>query len=145
MPSLPGLALAWFLGGKEPFMDETWDLWMPDVGATGLSFARTRVDGDAVRGRLLVHAAPQKLEVTIRGEDGSVLASGQGLERGAPGPMSFLVRDGDQVRLEDGWPTDADLGRLVILPGGEAGVLTQWWHADDQSEWRWLVEFANHV
>lgn len=46
---------------------------------------------------------------------------------------------------EDGWPTDADLGRLVILPGGEAGILQAWWNADDRSEWRWSVEFYNHT
>jgi hypothetical protein len=126
-------------------MDETWDLWIRDVGATGLSFARTKVDSAAAGDRVLVHAAPQQLEVTVRAEDGSVTASGRDLERGEPGPMTYLVRDGDTVRLEDGWPGDEDLGRLVILPGGEAGVLTQWWHADDRSEWRWQVEFANHV
>jgi hypothetical protein len=46
--------------------------------------------------------------------------------------------------LEDGWPSQEDLGRLVILPGGEAGILKAWWHAEDQSEWRWQVEFYNH-
>ena len=126
-------------------MDETWDLWIPNVGATGLSFARTVVDGTAARDGVLVHAAPPKLEVTVRGEDGAVVATGTDLQRGAPGPMTYLVRSGDQVRLEDGWPTEEDLGRLVILPGGEAGVLVQWWHADDRSEWRWQVEFTNHV
>ena len=126
-------------------MDETWDLWIPEVGATGLSFARTLVDAAAAGDRLLVHAAPRKLDVTVRGEDGGVTATGRSLERGAPGPMVFLVRDGEQVRLEDGWPTDDDLGRLVILPGGETGVLTQWWHAEDRSGWRWQVEFSNHT
>jgi hypothetical protein len=126
-------------------MNETWDLWIRNVGATGLSFARTMVDAGAAGDRLLVHAAPQQLEVTVRDEAGTVVARGTELERGAPGPMSYLVRDGDAVVLEDGWPTDADLGRLVILPGGETGVLRQWWHADDKSEWRWQVEFSNHV
>ena len=126
-------------------MDETWDLWMPDVGATGLSFARTVVDGTAAGDRVLVHAAPPKLEVTVRGEDGAVVATGTDLQRGAPGPMTYLVRSGHQVRLEDGWPTDGDLGRLVILPGVETGVLVQWWHSDDKSEWRWQVEFSNHI
>jgi hypothetical protein len=126
-------------------MDETWDLWIPDVGATGLSFARTVVDVNAARERVLVHAAPPKLEVTVRDEDGTVVAAGTDLQRGAPGPMTYLVRFGDQVRLEDGWPTDGDLGRLVILPGGETGVLVQWWHVDDKSEWRWQLEFSNHI
>ena len=47
--------------------------------------------------------------------------------------MSYLVRDGDRITLEDGWPTDDDLGRLARLPGGEAGTLRTWWHADDHS------------
>ena len=126
-------------------MDETWDLWIPDVGATGLSFARTLVDRTAARDRVLVHAAPPKLEVTVRGEDGAVVATGTDLQRGAPGPMTYLLRSGDRVRLGDGWPTDRDLGRLVILPGGETGVLVQWWHADDRCEWRWQMEFTNHI
>jgi len=48
------------------------------------------------------------------------------------------------VTLTDGWPDDSDLGRIVLLPGGEAGVLTAWWHADDRSEWRWSIELYNH-
>ncbi len=126
-------------------MDEIWDLWIPNVGATGLSFARTKVDAEAAGDRVLVHAAPQILDVTIRKDDGTVVASGEGLERREPGPMTFLIRDKGEVRLEDGWPSDADLGRLVILPGGEAGELRTWWHAEDRSEWRWQVTFANHA
>ena len=36
-------------------------------------------------------------------------------------------------------------GALVILPGGEVGTLVAWWNAADGSEWRWRVEFYNHV
>ncbi|HYT26235.1 MAG TPA: hypothetical protein VEP73_07115 [Actinomycetota bacterium] len=126
-------------------MLEEWDLWFPGAAATGISFARSRVEAGAAGDRLLVHAAPPKLAVTVRAEDGQVLAEGHDLERGEPGPMSYLVRQGDAIRLEDGWPTQDDLGRLVILPGGEAGVLTGWWHADDRSEWRWQIELYNHV
>ena len=54
-------------------------------------------------------------------------------------------RRGDQVERQDRWPTEADLGALVILPGGEVGRLMAWWNADDGSEWRWQVEFYNHV
>ena len=124
-------------------MAQVWDLWFPSAGSTGLSFARATVDGDTVRGRLLVHAAPPALQVVVRAEDGAVLARGTNLERGAEGPMCWLVVDGDRVRLEDGWPGPDDLGRLVLLPGGEAGILTAWEHADDRSWWRWSVEFAN--
>lgn len=123
--------------------DQTWDLWFPQSGATGMSFARTVVDRDEVGGRLLVHAAPPVLDVTVRDQDGGVVARGEQLERGESGPMCFLVVRGDRVELEDGWPTDDDLGRLVVLPGGEAGVLRAWWNAEDRSAWRWQVEFAN--
>ena len=126
-------------------MLEHWDLWFPAAGATGLSFARCRVDSEAAGDRVLVHAAPPKLSVTVRDQAGKVLAEGTGLERGQPGPMSYLVRDGEAIRLEDGWPGEEDLGRLVILPGGEAGILKTWWHAEDRSEWRWQIEFYNHV
>jgi hypothetical protein len=126
-------------------MLEQWDLWFPAVGATGLSFARSEVDAEAAGDRVLVHAAPPKLDVTVRDVTGKVIAEGRGLERSQPGPMSFLVRENDAIRLEDGWPSQEDVGRLVILPGGEAGILMAWWHAEDQSEWRWQVELYNHV
>jgi hypothetical protein len=126
-------------------MLEHWDLWFPAAAATGLSFARSKVDSEAAGDRLLVHAAPPGLDVTVRDAAGAVVAEGRGLERGQPGPMSYLVRDRDTIRLEDGWPGQDDLGLLVILPGGEAGILTAWWHADDRSEWRWQIELYNHV
>ena len=126
-------------------MDEVWDLWIPQVGATGVSFARSRVDAAAAGERLLVHAAPPRLDVTVRGTDGSIRAEGTGLARGQPGPMSFLVRRDGRITLEDGWPAAEHLGMVVILPGGEAGVLREWWHAEDRSAWRWSVEFANRI
>ena len=124
---------------------ETWDLWLPGPGATGLPFARSRVNANDVRDRVLVHAAPPKLQVTVRDAAGNVVASGDGLERHQPGPMSFLVRHGATITLEDGWPTEQDIGRVVILPGGEAGILKTWWNADDRKEWRWDVEFYNQI
>ena len=123
-------------------MTETWDLWFPGAGATGLSFARTAVDASAAGDRVLVHAAPPKLEVVVRDESGAVTAQGS-VERGEEGPMSWLVRNGSSIRLEDGWPSEADVGRLVILPGGESGVLRAWEHADDKSWWRWNLELYN--
>jgi hypothetical protein len=126
-------------------VEQTWDLWFPDAGATGVPFARTVVDSAVAGDRVLVHAAPPALEVTVRDATGAVVARGERLERGAPGPMCALVLRGDRVELEDGWPTDADLGRLVLLPGGETGVLRSWWHSDDRTAWRWTVEFANSV
>ena len=123
---------------------EVWDLWYPGPGVSGLPFARSRINGRDVKGRLLVHAAPTELNVAVRDMDGALLAEGRGLKRGQPGPMSYLVLDGCQIRLEDGWPSDEDLGRVVLLPGGEAGILKAWWHADDKMQWRWQIEFYNH-
>ena len=125
--------------------NETWDLWFPSAGATGVSFARARVDGDVAGDRVMIHAAPPALTVQVRSDEGRRIASGEDLERGAPGPITFLVREGDRIRLEDGWPTDEDLGRVVILPGGEAGILQAWWHAQDRRSWRWQVEFSNSL
>jgi hypothetical protein len=48
------------------------------------------------------------------------------------------------MQREDRWPTEADLGSLVILPGGEVGTLVEWWNAPEGNEWRWRVEFYNH-
>jgi hypothetical protein len=124
---------------------ETWDLWLPGPGATGLPFARSRVNPKDAQDRVLVHAAPQKLNVTVRDSEGNVVARGDGLERHQPGPMSYLVRRGAAITLEDGWPTDADIGRLVLLPGGEAGILKAWWNAPDRKEWRWQLEFYNQI
>ena len=122
---------------------ETWDLWFPGPGASGLPFARSRVNANDVRDRVLVHAAPQKLQVRVLDAAGNLVARGDGLERHQPGPMSYLVRRGNIITLEDGWPTEQDIGRVVILPGGEEGILKSWWNADDRREWRWQVEFYN--
>lgn len=126
-------------------MDETWDLTYPEAGSTGLPFARARVSADQVVDTVLVHAAPPVLDVVVRDEEGKVVAEGRGLRRDAPGPMVFLVRRGDSVTLRDGWPSESDTGTVVLLPGGEAGVLTKWWHAEDRSSWRWQLELSNHV
>ena len=41
---------------------QIWDLWIPDVAAQGVSFARGRLNAAQV---LLVHAAPEKLTVEV--------------------------------------------------------------------------------
>lgn len=124
---------------------ETWDLWFPQAGSTGISFARASVDGDVAGERVLVHAAPPVLAVQVRDEDGVLIAEGTKLERREPGPISALIRSGGSITLKDTWPDADDIGRLVILPGGEAGRLRQWWNAPDHTEWRWQVEFYNHT
>jgi hypothetical protein len=120
---------------------EIWDLWFPDAAAQGLPFARGRLDHTDV---LLVHAAPESLRVEVRDDAGHPLAGGDGLKRTGDRPIARLRRDGDRITREDLWPEDEDIGRPVILPGGETGILKAWWNAPDGSEWRWQVEFYNH-
>jgi hypothetical protein len=120
---------------------QTWELWYPAAAATGLEFARGRLDATEV---LWVHAAPDRLAVTVREGDDRVIARGEPLERqGRYLPMTRLSLNGAEVRREDRWPTADDLGSLVILPGGEVGTLIEWWNAEDGNSWRWRVEFAN--
>src|SRR5262249_25666469 len=122
---------------------ETWDLWFPEAGATGLPIARGRLNQTDV---LWAHAVPASLDVTVRDAHERVIASGRGLQRtGKRLPLTRLARRGDTVVREDRWPTPADLGAPVILPGGEVGILQAWWNAADGSEWRWQVEFYNHA
>jgi hypothetical protein len=120
---------------------QTWELWYPAAAATGMEFARGRIDPTDV---LWVHAAPDRLAVTVREGDDRVIGRGEPLKReGTYLPMTRLTLEGDVVRREDRWPTEDDLSALVILPGGEVGVLTAWWNAPDGSAWRWSVEFSN--
>lgn len=121
---------------------QTWELWYPNAAATGMLFARTRIDPTEV---LWVHAVPPTLAVTVRNAAGEPIAHGEPLEREGPQlPMTRLSLVGAEVRREDRWPKDADLGALVLLPGGEAGVLVSWWNSTEGDEWRWRVEFYNH-
>ncbi len=119
----------------------TWEIWYPGAGATGIQIARARIDPTDV---VWVHAVARKVAVTVRQGDDHVVARGETLTReGSYLPMTRFTIAGEQVAREDRWPTDADLGSVVILPGGEAGILTAWWNAEDGSAWRWSVEFSN--
>ena len=120
---------------------QIWDLWIADVGATGISFARGRLDPTDV---LLVHAAPQKLNVEVRNSEGMVIARGENLSRTADTPMARLHRQGDKITREDIWPTGADYGTRVIVAGGEVGTLQKWWNDAERQQWRWSLEFYNH-
>jgi hypothetical protein len=122
-------------------VNQTWELYYPEAAATGIELARARIAPTDI---VWVHAAPPVLAVTVRGGDDRVIARGEPLARVGPYvPMTRLARRGDAIVREDRWPTDADLGAVVILPGGEAGILRGWWNEKDGSEWRWTVEFAN--
>lgn len=120
---------------------QIWDLWYPQAGATGVPFARGRLDQTSI---LLVHAPPPMLTVEVRSNSGERLAYAQDLAQTAERPMARLTVQGGSITREDLWPTQKDIGRLVILPGGEVGRLISWWNAEDESEWRWQVEFYNH-
>lgn len=119
---------------------ETWELWYPAAAADGLPFARGKLDPTDV---LLVHSAPETLRVEVRDADGNPLALADGIARTADRPMARLTRRGDAIERVDTWPDTSDIGRPVILPGGEVGILKEWWNAEDGSEWRWSVEFYN--
>ena len=119
-----------------------WTIWYPKAAATGLLLGRGKLDATDT---LLVHAAPETLTVEVSDSQGQRVAFGQDLSRTLESPMCRLRRVDGQVVREDVWPAQADLGALVLLPGGEVGVLKQWWHAPDQHAWRWQVEFSNHA
>lgn len=120
---------------------EIWEVWYPNAAADGLLLARGKLDPTSV---LWLHAAPDTLRAEVRTMDGTRRAFGDQLTATGDFPMTRLsVHDGS-IRREDRWPTEDDLGALVLLPGGEVGRLTAWWNADDGQEWRWSVEFYNH-
>lgn len=120
---------------------QIWDLWYSKAAATGMSFARGRMDATNV---LLVHAPPPVLTVEVRSEDGQRLAYATDLKQTADRPMARLRWQDDRITREDVWPDQTDIGQVVILPGGEVGKLVSWWNAENGSEWRWQVEFYNH-
>lgn len=119
----------------------TWELWYPGAGATGIPIARARIDPAEV---VWAHSLPREVAVTVRQGDDRVVARGEDLARaGGYVPMTRLAIDGEAISREDRWPIESDLGAVVILPGGEAGILKAWWNAEDGSAWRWSVEFSN--
>jgi hypothetical protein len=120
---------------------QIWDLWYPQAAATGIPFGRGRLEETNV---LLIHAPPPVLTVEVRSDDGKRIAYAQDLPQTADLPMARLTLQAARITRADLWPTQDDIGRLVILPGGEVGKLLGWWNAEDGSEWRWQVEFYNH-
>ncbi|HLH62390.1 MAG TPA: hypothetical protein VKV20_11960 [Ktedonobacteraceae bacterium] len=118
-----------------------WDLWIAGVGATGISFARGRMDPT---GTIIVHATPEKLDVEVRDTGGKVIARGENLTRTADTPMARLRIEGNKITREDIWPAESDYGTPVIVAGGEVGKLRLWWNDAEHQEWRWSLEFYNH-
>jgi hypothetical protein len=129
-------------GPGPPAADTIWDLRNPDGGSQGLEFARARMGDHRL---VLVHAAPSRLNVVVRNLNEHLLAMGTDLHAPEQTPMSRLRLDDLRVVRENVWPGERDLGLPVILPGGEVGILTAWWHAEDHSAWRWSIELSNSV
>ena len=121
---------------------ETWELWYPNAAAQGMLFGRSRIEH---REMVLVHAAPEVLRVEVRDDAGSLLAFADQLARAIDKriPMTRLRRIDGRITRSDEWPSPADQGAIVLLAGGEAGVLRTWWSAPDEQEWRWTLEFYN--
>jgi hypothetical protein len=118
-----------------------WDLRNPDGGSVGLDFARGR---SAPTDVMLAHALPEWIDVEVRDQDGTLVARAPGLHDDRRStPMSRLTLAEGGIRRENIWPGEEDIGRPVILPGGEIGILQSWWNADDESEWRWVIELHN--
>lgn len=119
-----------------------WAIRNPDGGATGLEVARARIDP---HDDVLAHALPERVDIEVTDAEGVMVARGRGLPGIVRSPIARLsIREGT-VQRENVWPDASDLGKPVILPGGEAGILTTWWHAEDRSAWRWTLELSNQV
>ena len=113
---------------------QIWDLWIADVGAVGVSFARGRLNPTDV---LLAHAAPGQLNIEVAAMMAWCWREAMTCcARPAPPSRGCAVR-ATSITREDIWPTEADYGTPVILPGGEVGILQHWWNAPDHQEWRW--------
>lgn len=120
-----------------------WSLRYPFAAATGIEFARGRLDPTPV---LLAHAAPEALTVEVYENGSRLVAIGQDLVRkGASSPITKLTMDGERITRDDIWPVEDDIGLPVILPGGEVGILIAWSNPPDQTSWEWSVRFSNHL
>lgn len=121
---------------------EYWEVWYPKAAATGLLIGRGLIDPAE---KVILHAAPEFLTVEVRDQNGKRIAYGKDLEHTADTPMTLLRKEGEEIVRDDFWPSDVDIGTLVLLPGGEVGELLAWWNSEDRKEWRWRVEFYNTI
>jgi hypothetical protein len=121
-----------------------WQLRSVEGGSAGLEFARSAIDPSRT---VLVHAAPSRLDVEVLANGEQLIAIGRDLraDEGGDTPMTRLVIDGTRVLRSQLWPDDEDLGSVVLLPGGEAGVLQSWSTDADRSSWTWSLELRGRA
>ena len=124
-------------------MNWLWSLRSRDGGMNGLEFARCLTAGDL--NRVLIHAAPARLELEVRTDDGQLVGKAELDREGDYTPITFVTLSDGGATRDDLWPTEDHLGLPVLLPGGEVGVLTAWRSDDDHTWWQWSVEFSNHT
>src|SRR5687767_11855124 len=94
-----------------------WSVWYPKAAATGMLLLRAQIDPTDT---VLVHAVPDYVTVEVTDASGNRLAFAQDLPKTLESPMCRLHRDGSRITREDLWPTSAEIGTVVLLPGGEA-------------------------
>lgn len=121
-----------------------WQLRSVEGGSAGSGSARSIDPSPTV----LVHAAPTRLDVEVLANGERLIATGRDLRPGDEDddtPMTRLVIDGTRVVRSQLWPDDGDLGGVVLLPGGEAGVLRSWATDPDRSSWTWSLELRGRA
>lgn len=121
---------------------QNWMVWYPQAAATGLLLARGFIDETDI---LLLHSAAPVITVEVTDQNGVRLAVGEDLPKTIDSPICRLQKTGLLITRQDIWPTEADLGSMVMLPGGEVGKLISWWNANDLLEWRWQIELYNSI
>jgi hypothetical protein len=124
-------------------MNWTWNIRSRDGAMNGLEFSRATTAGEFRR--VLVHAAPAQISVEVVDDDGRRIVQADVDRVGEYSPMTLLDLADGEVHRSEVWPGEQHDGLLVLLSGGEVGVLQRWEHADDHSWWRWSVEFSNHI
>jgi hypothetical protein len=104
-----------------------------------LEFAQARIQ--AGHTSILVHAPPNAIDVDATVNGAQLIATGRDLRGEGSAPMSRLRIEGLRISRTDVWPTEADLGTIVVLHGGEAGELLAWDTDDEMLHWTWSLRF----